>query len=146
MFETFELSRFGGRPVRLFQFQLQGLTWRFCKAPQDLTIGGFTYLAAQIDRSEIRQTIERAKDKLKITMAYLRDPHAPAYPPTQALGDNWHPYAPSDTMRVICLSTHLGDTDPARVRQFYSQAYEGAPAPTHHNVLDTWYAWHEALS
>lgn len=115
MFKDFELSRFGGRPVRLFRFELQGLVWRFCNAPQDLTIGGFTYLAAQIDRSEIRQTIERAKDKLKITMAYLRDPNAPTYPATQALGDNWHPYAPSDTMRVICLSTHIGDTDPPNV-------------------------------
>jgi hypothetical protein len=115
MFETFELSRFGGRPVRLFRFELQGLVWRYCNAPQDLTIDGVTYLAAQIDRSEIRQTIERAKDKLKITMAYLRDPHAPTYPATQALGDNWHPYTPSDTMRVICLTTHIGDTDPPLV-------------------------------
>ena len=115
MFKTFETSRFGGRPVRLFRFELQGLVWRYCNAPQDLTIDGVTYLAAQIDRSEIRQTIERAKDKLKITMAYLRDPHAPAYPATQALGDNWHPYTPSDTMRVICMATHLGDTDPPNV-------------------------------
>lgn len=115
MFKDFELSRFGGRPVRLFQFTLQGLVWRFCNAPQDLTIGGFTYLAAQIDRSEIRQTVERAKDKLKITMAYLRDPNAPTFPATQSLGDNWHPYVPSDTMRVICMSTHIGDTDPPQV-------------------------------
>jgi len=112
MFETFELSRFLGRPVRLFVFLRQGLVWRFCTAPQDLTIGGVTYLAAQIDRSEIRQTIERAKDKINITMAYLRDPAAPAYPSTQSLGDNWHPYTPSDTIRVVCLATHIGDTDP----------------------------------
>lgn len=112
MFETFELSRFLGRPVRLFRFERQGLVWRYCSAPQDLTIGGVTYLAAQIDRSEIRQTVERAKDKLKITFAYLRDPNAATYPATQALGDNWHPYTPSDTMRVTCLATHIGDTDP----------------------------------
>lgn len=112
MFETFELSRFLGRPVRLFVFSRQGLVWRYCSAPQDLTIGSVTYLAAQIDRSEIRQTVERAKDKVKITFAYLRDPNAATYPATQALGDNWHPYTPSDTMRVTCLSTHIGDTDP----------------------------------
>lgn len=112
MFETFELSRFLGRPVRLFRFESQGLVWRYCSAPQDLTIGGVTYLAAQIDRSEIRQTIERAKDKIKITLAYLRDPAAPNPPSTQALGNIWHPYAPSDTVRVVCMSTHIGDTDP----------------------------------
>lgn len=112
MFETFELSRFLGRPVRLFRFELQGLVWRYCSAPQDLTIGGVTYLAAQIDRSEIRQTVERAKDKIKITLAYLRDPAASNPPSTQALGNIWNPYAPSDTVRVICMSTHIGDTDP----------------------------------
>lgn len=112
MFETFEFSRFSGRPVRLFRFERQGLVWRYCSAPQDLTIDGITYLAAQIDRGEIRQTVERAKDKIKITFAYLRDPHATTYPSTQPLGDNWHPYTPSDTMRVICMATHIGDTDP----------------------------------
>ncbi|WEN13705.1 DUF2163 domain-containing protein [Rhodanobacter sp. AS-Z3] len=112
MFNTFETSRFLGRPVRLFRFERQGLVWRFCNAPQDLTIGGFTYLAAQIDRSEIKQTVERAKDKVQVTIAYLRDPGATTFPVTQALGDNWHPYTPSDTVRVICLSAHIGDTDP----------------------------------
>lgn len=115
MFDTIEKSRFQGRPVRLFVFTLQGLVWRYCTAPQDLTIGGNTYLAAQIDRSEIRQTVERAKDKLKITLAYLRDPAAPNPPSTQSLGNVWHPYAPSDTVRVVCMVTHIGDTDPPEV-------------------------------
>jgi hypothetical protein len=115
MFNTFETSRFLGRPVRLFRFERQGLVWRFCNAPQDLTIGGFTYLAAQIDRSEIKQTVERAKDKVQITIAYLRDPSAATFPVTQALGDNWHPYTPSDTVRVICMAAHIGDTDPPAV-------------------------------
>lgn len=112
MFDTFELSRFLGRPVRLFQFTRQGLVWRYCSAPQDLVIGGVTYLAAQIDRSEIKQTVERAKDNIQITLAYLRDPHATTYPSTQSLGDNWFPYTPSDSMRVICMATHIGDSDP----------------------------------
>lgn len=115
MFDTIERSRFLGRPVRLFVFTRQGLVWRYCTAPQDLTIGGVTYLAAQIDRSEIRQTVERAKDKIQIKLAYLRDPNAANYPATQPLGDNWHPYTPSDTIRVVCLATHIGDTDPPAV-------------------------------
>lgn len=114
-FDSFELSRFLGRPIRLFVFTLQGLTWRFCTADQDQVIGGFTYLSAQIDRSEIRQTTERAKDKIEITLAYLRDVNAPEFPVTQSLGDNWHPYAPSDTVRVVCMAAHIGDTDPPQV-------------------------------
>jgi hypothetical protein len=115
VFDSFELSRFLGRPVRLFRFERQGLVWRFCNAPRDLTIGGVTYIAAQIERSEIRQTVERAKDKVTITFPYLRDPDAAELPPTQALGDNWHPYAPADAVRVICMATHIGDTDPPKV-------------------------------
>lgn len=115
MFDPFELSRFLGRPVRLFRFERQGLVWRYCTAPQDLTIDGVTYLAAPIDRSEIRQTGERAKDKIEIKLAYLRDPGAPEFPSTQSLGDNWHPFAPSDTVRVICMAAHIGDLDPPKV-------------------------------
>ncbi|MBC7162692.1 MAG: DUF2163 domain-containing protein [Immundisolibacter sp.] len=115
MFETFELSRFLGRPVRLFVFQRQSVVWRFCNADRNLVIGGNTYLAAPIDRGEIKQTAERAKDKLTITLAYLRDPNAPEFPATQALGDNWHPYIPSDSITVTCLATHYGDTDPPAV-------------------------------
>lgn len=115
MFDTFERSRFLGRPVRLFRFERQGLVWRFCNGPKDLTIGGVTYTAAQIDRSEIRQTVERAKDKITVTFPYLRDPGAVEFPATQGLGDNWYPYPPSDEVRVICLATHIGDTDPPNV-------------------------------
>lgn len=115
MFETFELSRFLGRPVRLFVFQRQSVVWRFCNADRDLIIGGNTYLAAPIDRGEIKQTAERAKDKLTIKLAYLRDPAAPEFPATQVLGDNWHPYIPSDPIAVTCLATHYGDTDPPAV-------------------------------
>lgn len=119
MFETFELSRFLGKPIRLFVFRRgSGLTavyWRFCTADRDLVIGGNTYLAAQIDRSEIKQTAERAKDKLTIRLAYLRDPGGTVYPVTQALGNNWFPYVPSSTVYVTCLATHYGDTDPPAV-------------------------------
>ena len=117
MFDAFETSRFLGRPVRLFVFTRQALVWRFASADRDIVIGADTYLAAQIERDEIKQTAERAKDKLGIRFAYLRDPDAPAeiIPSTQTLGDNWHPYPPSDTVSVRCLATHYGDTDPPAV-------------------------------
>lgn len=109
MFETLELSRFLGRPIHLFVFMRQSLVWRFASCDRDIVIGGVTYRAAAIERSEIKQTAERAKDKITIKFAYLRDPAAPEYPVTQPLGDNWHPYIPSDPVHVTCLSTHLGD-------------------------------------
>lgn len=110
MFDTYERSRFLGKPIHLFLFMRQNLTWRYASADRDIVVNGHTYVAAQIERGEIKQTAERAKDKLTIKVAYLRDPGAVDYPVTQSLGDNWHPFTPSDQVRVICLSMHEGDT------------------------------------
>lgn len=115
MFETLELSRFLGKPLWLFIFTRQSKVWRFCSGDRDVVIDGNTYYAAQITRSEIKQTAERAKDKITIKFAYLRDPNAPVYPVTQEFGDNWFPYVPSSTVSVICMATHYGDTDPPAV-------------------------------
>lgn len=108
-FEALEVGRFTGRPVRLFKFQRQGLIWRFANSASDVVAGGNTYTAAMIDRSEIQQTAEREKDKLTITMAYLLDPGAAEFPPTQGLGGNWRPYPPGDSIAVTCLAAHIGD-------------------------------------
>lgn len=114
-FDLFELGRFTGRPVHLFVFRRQGLTWRYWQGDEDREFGGHLYQAAQIQRSEIKQTAERAKDNIKITFAYLRAPDALEYPSTQDLGDNWFPYVPTDTVSVICMATHIGDTDPPTI-------------------------------
>lgn len=118
MFDDFQLSRFLGKPARLFRFELQGVViGRFTTAPIDIVSGGFTWTSAQIDRSEIKETIEPAKDKLTVKFAYLRNPFAPVadLPSTQALGDFWNPYPPPGEVRVVCLATHIGDTDPPKV-------------------------------
>ncbi|MCH6484238.1 DUF2163 domain-containing protein [Pseudoxanthomonas sp. LH2527] len=114
-FDLFELGRFTGRPVHLFVFRRQGLTWRYWAGDEDREFGGHLYRGAQIQRSEIKQTTERAKDRIKITMAYVRAPDALEYPSTQELGDNWFPYVPTDTMSVMCLATHIGDVDPPAI-------------------------------
>lgn len=99
------LARFFGLEVRLFRFQLQGAVWWFAQAKRDQVAGGATYRAAAIERDEIEQTSEPAKDKLKIRFAYLRDLDALPYeiPATQSLGDLWHPFVPSDHVKVMCL-------------------------------------------
>lgn len=114
-FDALERSRFNGRPVRLFVFTRQMLTWRFANSDRDITIGGETYLAANIDRSEIQQTVQREKDELTVTFPYLLNPSADEYPVTQDLGDNWRPHVPVDVIGVVCLTTHYGDTDPPKV-------------------------------
>lgn len=118
MFDAIQKSRFLGKPVRLFRFELQGtVIGRFTNAPIDVVSGGFTWLPAQIDRSDIKLTIEPAKDKITVKFAYLLNPYAPLQdiPSTQALGDFWNPYPPPGVVRVVCLATHIGDTDPPAV-------------------------------
>lgn len=112
MFDLIERSRFGGRPVHLFRFVRQSKVWRFASCDRDIVIDGVTYLAATIERSEIKQTVERAKDKIVIKLAFLRDPSAIEYPSTQEFGENWFPFVPSDPVQVICMSTHYGATEP----------------------------------
>ena len=102
-------------PIHLFVFRRQGITLRYASCTRDLVIEGDTYLAAQIERDAIRQTPERAKDRLKIRVAYLLDPDAAETPATQPLGDWWRPYIPSDEISVVCLSTTFGATDPPSV-------------------------------
>jgi len=94
----------GRKPVHLFVFTRQSKVWRYCSGSRDLVIDGFTYVASQIERGEIKQTVERAKDSLSITFSYLLDPAAPEYPATQILGDNWYPFVPTDPVTVTCLS------------------------------------------
>lgn len=116
-FDLLQRSRFGGRPMCLFRFELQGAVWWFAQAPRDVDAGGATWRSAQIERSEIKQTSEPAKDIVKIRFAYLRDPDASPVdiPSTQDLGDLWHPYIPSDKVQVTCFDWMYGDTDPPRM-------------------------------
>lgn len=111
-FDALETSRYGGKPVHLFVFKRQGIELRFVGSDRDFINGLTTYTAGQIERSEIKQTVERAKDRVTIKLAYLRDPNAPAedIPSTQTLGDWWHPYIPGDRIDVICLAAHRGDS------------------------------------
>ncbi|MDR3444695.1 phage BR0599 family protein [Dyella sp.] len=120
MFKDFELSRRGGKPTHLFRFVRQGMIWRFAATDRDVTIGGFTWRAAPIVRAEIKQTVEKAQDSLTITLPYNRDA-GNTDPVTQSLGDNWHPFIPSDTVGVVCMATHLGDPDQEIIVEWMGQ-------------------------
>lgn len=100
------MSRFGNREVRLFRFELGGLVWLFAQADRNVLAGNSFWVGGGIERDEIKQNSERAQDKLKIRFDYLRDPNAPValLPPTQGLGDVWHPYVPSSVVRVSCFT------------------------------------------
>lgn len=112
-FSFFEISRWTGQPVHLFTFARGSLVQRYCTADRDQVIGGNTYVASSMSRTALNQTAERTKNKVTIKFPYLRNPFmAPQeYPPTQDLGDWWHPYPPNDAVIVTLGTTHLGDPD-----------------------------------
>jgi hypothetical protein len=95
--------RLGGRPRHLFAFSIQSLTLRYAASQVDITVGDDMYLASAIERSEVKETAEKPQDQITVTLPYNRNPAA-ASPVTQPLGDLWHPYIPSDTVRVVCMT------------------------------------------
>lgn len=111
-FDLINPSRFLGRPVQLFVVTRQGVVQRYANAASDLTVGGNAYIGGQIEHSEIKETAEKAKDKITVKLAYLRNPAALEFPATQPLGDWFHPYPPGDPVTVTCLLWHYGDADP----------------------------------
>lgn len=113
MFDLREISRFFGEPIHLFRFALGPLSWRFTTAAAAMAVEGEEYLPAGISRSTIRETAERAKNAVTITMPYALDPEAFDKPSTQGFGDIWRPYPPSDRVFVTCMSMHRGAADVA---------------------------------
>lgn len=116
-FDPSDLRNWMGDTVHLFIFRRQGITLRYASSTRDVVIGEHTYQAAQIERAAIRQTAERAKDKLKIRIAYSVASTEPpdGWSSTQALGNWWRPHIPSDPITVICMSCDPGSADPPRV-------------------------------
>jgi hypothetical protein len=122
MFDTFEFSRFAGRPFHLFIFRRQMVSVRLASTGpgHDILIGEHTYVGAQIERSAIQQTVERAKDKIKIKFPHLLDvagavARGETLPVTQGLGGWWRPYIPSDDIHVTCMAAHHGQIEPPKI-------------------------------
>lgn len=120
-FKDRELSARGGKPRHLFVFIRQSVVWRYASGVRDVTIGGMTYTAAPISRSEIKQTVEQPQDQITITLPYSLDPNATDMPATQSLGENWNPYVPSDTVSVVCMAYHEDDPDQEVIVEWQGQ-------------------------
>ena len=122
MFKPFELSRWRGRPGHLFVFALGPLAWRFASGDRPVVLspgepGEQVFHPAPIERSPIKETSQRAKNDVSITMPCRLDPTSLELTGTAA-GEAltsftalWRPFPPSGVVTVTCLSYHEGDPD-----------------------------------
>lgn len=111
MFGAREIARFFGQPIHLFRFTLGPLSWRFTTASTPVTLGDEVFVPTGISRSAVRETAERTKNQLTITMPHALDPAGQDPPPTQAFGAIWRPFPPSERVFVTCMAMHRGDDD-----------------------------------
>lgn len=103
-FSTIETSDQLGKPVLLFEFQRDGVTWRYAAAADDVVLGAATYYAETVSCDEIVQSGDSTQDEFKI-VAPITLPVVQAY-----LNNN-----PTGTLSVRVRRHHIGDDDSALV-------------------------------
>ena len=101
-FDLLERSRWGGKPIGLLRISRGNLVERYTTADREIPVGAETYLPLAISRSAIRDSVERKKSQLTLTL--------PIDAPVTAW---WRPYPPSTRVGVTWLAKHHGSTDGA---------------------------------
>lgn len=98
--QTIEISRWLGRPVELYRFTRQHLAWLYTSTDQPVSVGGETFMPLAITRDGIRESYERQKRNLKLTL-----------PVTAEVAANWRPFPPADTVGITVLALHRGEAE-----------------------------------
>lgn len=101
-FDLLERSRWSGQPIGLLRLSRGGLVERYTTADREIAVGADVYLPLAITRSAIRDSSERAKGVLTLTLP-VDAPCAPW----------WRPYPPSTRVGATWLALHRGSTDVA---------------------------------
>jgi hypothetical protein len=100
-FQGYDQDQELGAPVDLFQFVMSPtLSYFYCSADADLTIGGVVYKAVPVQRQTIKTSGKFEKTNLEIRV-----------PVTTDLAGIFLPYPPPNVVRVIVRQVHLTDPD-----------------------------------
>lgn len=97
-FDLLERSRWSGQPIGLLRLSRGALLKLYTNGDRAVTIGADTYLPLPITRSGIRDSVERQKNVLSITLPIGTDVTA-----------WWRPHPPSTRVGVTWLGVHKGD-------------------------------------
>ena len=99
-FSILELSRSLGRPIGMLVLSRGALVERYTTGDRPIVVAGDTYTNLALSRSAIRDSTERVKNRLTLTL--------PIDAPCVAW---WRPFPPSTTVGVTWLAKHIGDAD-----------------------------------
>ena len=99
-FNAREIARWLGKPVELYRFTRQDLNWRYANGDQTITVGAETFEPLAITRETIKESYERQKRNLKITI-----------PIGAEVAENWQPFPPGDAVTVTLMAMHRGDAE-----------------------------------
>jgi hypothetical protein len=99
-FDLLERARRLGRPVALLRLTRGSLVERYANAPGAVVVGAETFVPLSIERSALRDSGERLKSVVTITLPI----DAPCV-------DWWRPYPPSTRVGVAWLAKHAGDDE-----------------------------------
>lgn len=101
-FDLLERSRYAGRPIGLLRLSRGNLLELYTTADREITVGADTYLPLAVSRSAIRDSVERQKSVVTLTL--------PVDAPCAAW---WRPYPPSTIVGVSWLAKHWGSDEVA---------------------------------
>jgi len=99
-FTATEISNSDGLPVILYQFQRDGIYWRYAASDENVTLSGNTYTALAISHDSIVQSGETTQDEFKISV-----------PITLSVAQQYLNNTPSSTLNVTVRRLHRGDTE-----------------------------------
>ena len=97
-FDIREVARWLGKPVELYRFTRQDLNWRYASGDQSIVVADETFEPLAISRESLKESYERQKRNLKITI-----------PIGAEVAQNWQPFPPGDTITVTVMAMHRGD-------------------------------------
>jgi hypothetical protein len=101
-FSLLELSRYGGKPIGLLRLARGNVLARFTDADREIAVDDEDYLPLAVSRSEIRDSSERRKNLVTLTL-----------PISASVTSWWRPYPPSGPVFVTWLAMHYGDNEVA---------------------------------
>lgn len=99
-YATIEVSTEDGRPVELYEFQRNGVYWRFTSADVDIDYSANTYTATAIQRSAIEQSQDFAKATLNVDL-----------PRTISFASSFLQYSADNPTILNIYRDHFGDGD-----------------------------------